>query len=147
MALLLTCAYLHAAQSLTGRKGPDRSVQVSSFIRPCAEQKHLRPGISPIWYVSLPYPPMPLSGTFCHDFIMPRRPVATGSSSSFSCSYSPAIGSSGIASSGFSPALLYSGTRVRPLRSSINGNMTEKVTSSASTSEAPDRSQETGSPF
>jgi len=32
-------------------------VQVSSFIRPCAEQKHLRPKISPIWYVSLSFPP------------------------------------------------------------------------------------------
>jgi hypothetical protein len=48
---------LHAAQSLTGRKGPNRSVQVSSCVRPCAEQKHLRLTISPIWCVSYYLPP------------------------------------------------------------------------------------------
>ena len=55
-------------------KGPDRSVQVSSFIRPCAEQKHLRLRISPIWYVSLSFPPSVGSGE-------PVRSVCTEQSS------------------------------------------------------------------
>ena len=62
MALLLICLYSHVAQSLTGRKDPDRSVKVPSFIRPCAEQKHLRLMISPILYVSLSFSPSVDSG-------------------------------------------------------------------------------------
>ena len=80
MALLLTCFCFHAAQSLTGRKGPDRSVQVSSFIRPCAEPEHLRLTISPTWYVSLSFPPFPVRHVlyYClqHDPVSPDKMMA-----------------------------------------------------------------------